>query len=74
LPVKQVALLVLCAIAIAIAGASALLAIQNATPVTLSLFGYESIQLPLGLMLVGCGGLGAIVAALLLSLGGRRRR
>ncbi|MGD1901446.1 MAG: DUF1049 domain-containing protein [Geitlerinemataceae cyanobacterium] len=70
---KQLALFGLCAIAVAIAGSAALLAIQNASPASLSLFGYESIRLPLGLLLTGCAGLGAIVAAVMLAFGGKRR-
>jgi uncharacterized integral membrane protein len=66
--VKQIVLLSLCLIMVAIAGTSALLAIQNVDPVSITLLGFQSIQIPFGLALTACAALGAIATALSLAL------
>lgn len=71
---KQIALVSLCLIVIAIAGTSALLAIQNVSPVSLALLGFQSIEMPLGLTLTGCAALGAVLTTLSLLLHRRHDR
>lgn len=71
---KQLALLSLCLIMIAIAGASALLAIQNVSPVSITVFRFQSIQMPLGLALTACAALGAVLTAVSLSFNQSRDR
>ncbi|NJN60698.1 MAG: DUF1049 domain-containing protein [Coleofasciculaceae cyanobacterium RL_1_1] len=73
---KQIALLSLCLIVVAIAGTSALLAIQNVDPVSITLLSFQSIQIPFGLTLTACAALGAITTALslVLSRGYARQR
>mgnify|MGYP001809813492 CR=1 FL=1 len=72
--VKQITLLSLCLILIAIAGVSALLAIQNVSSVSLALLGFRSIQMPLGITLTVCAALGALLTTMSLSLSRTRRR
>lgn len=45
-------------------GAIAILSIQNITPVSLKFLMFESIQLPVGLVLTGSVGVGLIVGAI----------
>ncbi|HEY9726285.1 MAG TPA: LapA family protein [Chroococcales cyanobacterium] len=45
-------------------GAIALLAIQNVTPVSLRFLNYETIQIPMGIVLAFSVGIGAIVGAI----------
>lgn len=71
---KQITLLSLCLILIAIAGVSALLAIQNVSPVSLALLGFRSIQMPLGITLTVCAALGALLTTMSLSLSRTSRR
>lgn len=61
---------------IAIAGTSGLLAIQNVDRVSITLLGFQSIQIPFGLALTACAALGAIGTALGLTLsrGSARQR
>jgi uncharacterized integral membrane protein len=48
----------------------AILSVQNATPVTLKFLTFESIQIPVGLVLAFCAGVGIIGMALLQPLWG----
>ncbi len=50
--------------------AIALLSVQNATPVSLRFLGFQSIQIPFGLFLALCAGIGMIAMALLQPLWG----
>ncbi len=45
-------------------GGSAILAVQNFTPVSLRLLGLQSIQVPLGLVLAFSAGLGLVATAI----------
>lgn len=54
--------------------AIAILSVQNATPVTIQFLGWQSIELPFGVVLGFCVAGGMLVTALgLLLLGGKRR-
>lgn len=44
--------------------AAAIVAVQNFTPVSFRLFGFQSIEVPFGVVLALSAGLGAIVAGL----------
>jgi uncharacterized integral membrane protein len=58
-------------------GASAILAIQNFTPVSLKFLAFESIQLPVGIVLafsVGIGVIGGAIAPVLWQLAGGQRQ
>ena len=59
-------------------GASAILSIQNITPVSLKFLNFETIQLPVGLVLafsVGIGAIAGVIGPLLWQLaGGQRER
>ena len=50
--------------------AIAILSVQNATPVSLKFLTFESIELPVGLLLAFCAGVGIIGMALLQPLWG----
>lgn len=50
--------------------AIAIVSVQNATPVSLRFLTFESIQIPVGLMLAFCVGFGMIVMSLLQPLRG----
>lgn len=52
-------------------GVIALVAIQNAAPITFQFLGFQSIQIPIGLVLAFSGVLGMAGTALVLPLGGR---
>jgi uncharacterized integral membrane protein len=52
-------------------GVIALVAIQNAAPIAFQFLGFQSIQIPLGLVLAFSVVLGMTGTALLLPLGGR---
>jgi len=45
--------------------AIAIISVQNATPVSLKFFTYQSIQIPFGLVLAFCAGVGLIGIAIL---------
>ncbi|HIK46593.1 MAG TPA: DUF1049 domain-containing protein [Leptolyngbyaceae cyanobacterium M65_K2018_010] len=52
--------------------AIAIIAVQNATPVSIRLLNLQSIEIPLGVVLAFCAAAGMVVAAiLLLVLGGK---
>ncbi len=58
-------------------GAIAILAIQNFTPVSLKFLAFESIQLPVGIVLafsVGLGVIGGAIAPVLWQLAGGQRQ
>lgn len=59
-------------------GAIAILSIQNVTPVSLKFLNFETIQLPVGVVLafsVGVGAIGGVIGPLLWQLaGGQRER
>ncbi len=58
-------------------GAIAILAIQNFTPVSLKFLAFESIQLPVGIVLafsVGIGVIGGAIAPVLWQLAGGQRQ
>ncbi len=65
---KRLASFVISAIAATWLGASAILAIQNYTPVSLRFLNYQSIEMPLGLVLSFSVGLGMLGMALLTPL------
>lgn len=50
--------------------AIAILSVQNATPVTLQFLSFRSIQVPVGLVLALCAGVGIIIMAVLQPLWG----
>lgn len=50
--------------------AIAILSVQNATPVTLQFLSFRSIQVPLGLVLAFCAGVGIVTMAVLQPLWG----
>lgn len=52
-------------------GGVALIAIQNATPIAFQFLGFQSIQMPLGLVLAFSVAIGMAGTAMLLPLGGR---
>jgi uncharacterized integral membrane protein len=51
-----------------LAGASAILSVQNATPISLKFLNYQSIQLPIGVILAFSFAVGAIVASILVGI------
>lgn len=56
-------------------GAIAILSVQNFTPVSLNLLAFQSIEIPVGLVLafsVGIGGVGMAIAQLLLTSSSQR--
>jgi uncharacterized integral membrane protein len=58
-------------------GAIAILSIQNITPVSLKFLNFETIQLPVGIVLafsVGVGAIGGAIAPVLWQLAGGRRQ
>ena len=57
-------------------GAIAILSIQNITPISLKFLGFETIQLPMGIVLafsVGVGAIAAAIAPVLWQLAGGQR-
>lgn len=52
-------------------GVVALIAIQNAAPITFQFLGFQTIQMPIGLVLAFSVAIGMAGTALLLPLGGR---
>jgi len=68
---KRLASLLLSAIAAIWIAAIAIVSVQNYTPVTLRFFTYQSIQMPLGLVLAFSISLGLLGAALLVPLTGQ---
>lgn len=55
-------------------GAIAIFSIQNIQPVSLKFIIFESINLPVGVLLAFCAGAGMIIGSLLSLLGQKKRR
>ena len=67
---KMLPILLISLIAAMGVGAIAILSVQNFTPVTLSLFAFQSVEIPLGLVLafsVGIGLVGMAIVQLMLT-------
>jgi uncharacterized integral membrane protein len=72
---KTLPILFISLIAAAWIGAIAILAIQNFTPVTLNLLAFQSVEIPVGLVIafsVGIGMVGMAIAQLLLTSSSQR--
>lgn len=65
---KNIANLIACLMLASWAIAIAIFSVQNATPVSLKLLGFESIQIPVGVVLALSGGIGVVLGAIALSL------
>jgi uncharacterized integral membrane protein len=63
----MVRLLIMCIVAIWVS-AIALISVQNATPVTLSFLAFQSVQIPLGLVIAFSAALGMVGMAIVLPL------
>ena len=68
---KSIVNLIACLILAVWAIAIALFSVQNATPVSLRMLGFESIQMPVGVVLVFSGGIGVMLGAIALLVFGR---
>ena len=65
---KSIANLVACLILAVWGIAIAIFSVQNATPVSLKMLGFESIQMPVGVVLAFSGGIGVVLGAIALPL------
>lgn len=54
--------------------AIAIIAIQNATPISVQFLGFQSVPLPLGLLLAFCAAGGMVVTALLIFVLGKGKK
>ncbi|HAZ48890.1 MAG TPA: DUF1049 domain-containing protein [Cyanobacteria bacterium UBA11369] len=68
---KSIVNLIACLILAVWAIAIAIFSVQNATPVSLRMLGFESIQMPVGVVLVFSGGIGVMLGAIALLVFGR---
>jgi lipopolysaccharide assembly protein A len=71
---KSIANLIACLTLAVWAIAIAIFSVQNATPVSLKLLGFESIQMPVGVVLAFSGGMGVVLGAIALLLFTRSSR
>ncbi|MFB2983623.1 lipopolysaccharide assembly protein LapA domain-containing protein [Microseira sp. BLCC-F43] len=71
---KSIANLIACLILAVWAIAIALFSVQNATPVSLKLLGFESIQMPVGVVLAFSAGIGVMLGAIALPVFTRSNR
>lgn len=71
---KSIVNLVACLILASWALAIAILSVQNATPVSLVMLGFKSIQIPLGVVLALSAGIGLMTGAIALPLFSRSDR
>jgi uncharacterized integral membrane protein len=71
---KSIANLIACLILAVWAIAIALFSVQNATPVSLKLLGFESIQMPVGVVLAFSAGIGVMLGAIALPVFSRSHR
>lgn len=65
---KSIANLVACLILAVWGIAIAIFSVQNATPVSLKMLGFESIQMPVGVVLAFSGGIGVVLGAIAIPL------